>query len=153
VNDVRYLQLLNECWNRLWMKFHWQYDIRFTLSKTERHIFSLARCEAGWIKFFLSDGLGAEDQSNGHQDPPTSCYLDFSLASSTVTHTILSHVPLTSKEYPFCYHMGHSPDFGMCVDSVCNIVSTFSKKRRDIKLNICCCSSCPEEISLMEHPL
>jgi len=48
---------------------------------------------------------------------------------------------------------GSLPRLWNVCDSVCNIVSTFSKKRRDIKLNICCCSSCPEEISLMEHPL
>jgi len=117
VNGARYLQLLNEFWDRVWLKCHSQYDVRFTLNKTERHIISPASCEAGWIKFFLSEGLGAEDQSNSHQDPRTWRYLDFPLGSSTVIRVKYpGHVPLTtSKKYPFCYHMRHSSGFRTCV--------------------------------------
>ena len=44
VNAERYLQLLNECWNRVWIKWPSHYDVRFTLSKTKRHFISLVRC-------------------------------------------------------------------------------------------------------------
>jgi len=57
------------CCNLLWMKYHLQYDVTFTFSRIEHHVILLARCEAGWMKYFSGDSVGAGNKSSGRQIP------------------------------------------------------------------------------------
>jgi len=46
--------------------------VRFTFSRMEHQFILLERCEAGQMKFFLGNGMGAGDQPHGYKDPQTS---------------------------------------------------------------------------------
>jgi len=52
---------ISSCWMMQWnckqMKCHLQYNVGFTVSRTEHNFISLAKCEMGQIKFFLGNGL------------------------------------------------------------------------------------------------
>lgn len=39
----------------MWMKCDLQYDVAFPFSRMEYDVILLARCEAGWMKYFSED--------------------------------------------------------------------------------------------------
>jgi hypothetical protein len=59
--EDRMLNRISSCWMMQWnckqMKCRLQHNIGFTVSRIENHLISLARCETGWMKFFLGNGL------------------------------------------------------------------------------------------------
>jgi len=105
-------------WELTWTKCLSQYDADLTFSSVQHQLIAQTRWENGWMKFFTWCGLGAGDNSNGHQDLRTSQPHNFSSgliwSQSTINelqeNTLATVTDVTPQNIDYRFH-GNPPTF------------------------------------------